>query len=121
MGTQTMSNEENYRFDVAGYLIIPGVLTAAELKACNRALDQRDSSNGPLRWTGPADNPLVAAFARWLRRSETTDRRWRMDRLVTSLSPAQWRPFLSGRTGVLGAGGTGAGRRRAGGGAGESQ
>lgn len=60
MGTQTMSNEENYRFDVAGYLIIPGVLTAAELTACNRALDQRDSSNGPLRWTGPADNPLVA-------------------------------------------------------------
>ena len=60
MDTQTMSNEENYRFDVAGYLVIPGVLTAAELKACNRALDQRDSSNGALRWTGPADNPLVA-------------------------------------------------------------
>ena len=60
MEPQAMSNEENYRFDVAGYMIIPGVLTAAELAACNQALDRRDDGAGPLRWTGPADNPLLA-------------------------------------------------------------
>ena len=29
MVEKQMTNEENYRFDVAGYLIVPGVLTAA--------------------------------------------------------------------------------------------
>ena len=32
MDDKMMTNEENYRFDVAGYMIIPGVLTAAELR-----------------------------------------------------------------------------------------
>ena len=30
MDDKTMTNEENYRFDVAGYMIVPGVLTVAE-------------------------------------------------------------------------------------------
>ena len=60
MDDKTMTNEENYRFDVAGYMIVPGVLTAAELKACNQALDQLASDGGPLRWTSPACNPLRA-------------------------------------------------------------
>ena len=60
MDDKTMINEENYRFDVAGYMIVPSVLTAAELNACNQALDQLASDNGPLRWTSPACNPLRA-------------------------------------------------------------
>ena len=60
MDDKTMTNEENYRFDVAGYMIVPGVLTAAELNACNQALDQLASGNGPLRWTSPVCNPLRA-------------------------------------------------------------
>ena len=60
MDDKTMTNEENYRFDVAGYMIVPGVLTAAELNACNQALDQLASNNGPLRWTSPVCNPLRA-------------------------------------------------------------
>ena len=60
MDDKTMTNEENYRFDVAGYMTVPGVLTAAELKACNQALDQLASDGGPLRWTSPACNPLRA-------------------------------------------------------------
>ena len=55
-----MTNEENYRFDVAGYLVVPGVLTAAELEACNQALDQLGFVEGPLRWTAPASDPLHA-------------------------------------------------------------
>lgn len=60
MDMQTMSNEQNYRFDVAGYMIVPGVLTTAELKACNQGLDQLDPGDGVLCWTGPASNPLLA-------------------------------------------------------------
>ena len=55
-----MTHEQNYRFDVAGYMIVPGVLTAAELAACNGALDQLDARAGRLRWQGPVSNPLLA-------------------------------------------------------------
>ena len=39
MDSKLMSNEENYAFDVAGYLHIPGVLTQEEVTALNEALD----------------------------------------------------------------------------------
>ncbi len=39
MDNELMSNEENYAFDVAGYLHIPGVLTQEEVTALNEALD----------------------------------------------------------------------------------
>ena len=58
MDAQTMTNEQNYRFDVAGYLIIPGVLATAELNACNQALDHLGPFDGPLR-SGPTSNPLL--------------------------------------------------------------
>lgn len=35
-----MSPEENYGFDVQGFLIVRGVLTKAELEECNRLVDQ---------------------------------------------------------------------------------
>ena len=39
MDNEVMSNEENYAFDVAGYLHIPGVLTQEEVVTLNEALD----------------------------------------------------------------------------------
>ena len=39
MANQLMTNEENYAFDVAGYLHIPGVLSQTEVAALNKALD----------------------------------------------------------------------------------
>lgn len=48
MEPHAMTHEENYHFDVAGYLIIRGVLGADELTACNQALDQLDLTAGPL-------------------------------------------------------------------------
>ena len=39
MDNEVMSNEENYAFDVAGYLHIPGVLSQEEVAALNEALD----------------------------------------------------------------------------------
>ncbi len=60
-----MTNEENYHFDVAGYLIVPGVLTAAELKACNQALDQVESADEALQETALLalrDHPVLAHY-----------------------------------------------------------
>ena len=39
MDNEVMTNEENYAFDVAGYLHVPGVLTQEEVAALNAALD----------------------------------------------------------------------------------
>ena len=60
MDGKAMSNEENYHFDVAGYLIVPGVLTADELQACNRELDQLGSVDGALPWKQPSCKSLLA-------------------------------------------------------------
>ena len=46
MDKQEMTNEENYHFDVTGYLIVPGVLTPDQLKTCNEALDQLETADG---------------------------------------------------------------------------
>ena len=53
MDREAMSNEENYCFDVAGYLHIPGVLNRGEVKALNEALDEGGQSEGMLRWASP--------------------------------------------------------------------
>ncbi len=58
MDRETMSNEENYCFDAAGYLHIPGVLSRGEVEALNRALDQEGSATGMLGWPGPLRDPF---------------------------------------------------------------
>ena len=35
-----MTEEESYRFDISGFIIVRGVLSPDELAACNKALDQ---------------------------------------------------------------------------------
>ena len=46
MDREEMSHEENYCFDISGYLILRGVLTPKEVEACNRALERE----GPREW-----------------------------------------------------------------------
>ena len=53
MDREEMSNEENYAFDVAGYLHVPGVLSRGEVEALNRALDEAGASEGMLGWEAP--------------------------------------------------------------------
>ncbi len=53
MGPVEMSNEENYAFDVAGYLHVPGVLCRSEVDALNQALDTANEPEGMLGWPGP--------------------------------------------------------------------
>lgn len=52
MDRGAMSNEENYAFDVAGFLHVPGVLGKAEVAALNRAFDEAGESEGMLGWDG---------------------------------------------------------------------
>ena len=44
MDKKVMTNEENYAFDVAGYLHVPGVLSQEEVAALNAALDAVEDS-----------------------------------------------------------------------------
>lgn len=68
--TQTMTPEEDYRFDVAGYLILRNVLSEAELRVYNRALDEGGGPAGMLEWPAPlcdsfvqlGDHPLLAQY-----------------------------------------------------------
>src|SRR5438093_40008 len=53
MQRQEMSNEENYAFDVAGYLHVPGVLSREEVVVLNRALDAAEQAEGMLGWPAP--------------------------------------------------------------------
>ena len=52
MDREMMSNEENYAFDVAGYLHVPGVLNRGEVDTLNKALDEVDECEGMLGWEG---------------------------------------------------------------------
>ncbi len=54
MHSQAMSNEENYCFDVAGYLHLPGVLGVEEVARLNSAIDEIGETTGMLAWPGAA-------------------------------------------------------------------
>lgn len=58
MDRETMTLEENYCFDIAGYLILKGVLTRQEVAALNTALDQQSQTHGMLGWPAPHRDPF---------------------------------------------------------------
>ncbi len=59
MDQESLSHEDAYCLDVAGYLIVPNVLTNQEVQACNQALDQTDRTAGMLDWPAPLCNPFA--------------------------------------------------------------
>ena len=58
MHTDAMTNEENYCFDVAGCLIIRGVLSPDEIETCHSALNKVGESEGMLGWPEPYREPF---------------------------------------------------------------
>ena len=58
MHSEVMSNEENYCFDVAGYLHLPGALTEQEVARLNAAIDEVGETTGMLAWAGEAKQPF---------------------------------------------------------------
>lgn len=62
MDRELMSNEENYCFDVAGYLIVRDVLTREEIEAYNRDLDQRGTTLLPESAAKLRDHPVLVWY-----------------------------------------------------------
>ena len=58
MDREVMTNEENYCFDVAGYLHVPGTLTRPEVERLNREIDAVGATEGMLGWPGSAREPF---------------------------------------------------------------
>ena len=58
MHSQVMSNEENYCFDVAGYLHLPGVLDKDQVVRLNAVIDGIGEAAGMLAWPGEAKEPF---------------------------------------------------------------
>ena len=58
MDREAMSNEENYCFDSAGYLIVRGALSRNEISGLNQAIDQSGREEGMLGWSGSLREPF---------------------------------------------------------------
>ena len=58
MHGDVMSNEENYCFDVAGYLHVPGALNAQQIARLNGAIDGVGELAGMLAWPGDHKEPF---------------------------------------------------------------
>ena len=58
MDQETMTNEENYAFDIAGYLHVQGVLTRPEVERLNKTIDEAGSLTGMLGWEGDLREPF---------------------------------------------------------------
>ena len=58
MDRNRMSHEEDYFFDVTGYLRLPGVLAIGEVDRLNRALDEAGRDDGMLGWPAPLRTPF---------------------------------------------------------------
>ena len=58
MDQELMSNEENYCFDIAGYLHVPGVLNRGEVKQLNQTIDKAGQLSGLLGWEGELKDPF---------------------------------------------------------------
>ena len=48
-----MNADEDFGFDVSGFIHVPQVLSAAEVAACNAALDAVGEDDGMLEWPAP--------------------------------------------------------------------
>ena len=57
-----LTDDERYRFDLQGYLLVPGALSAEEVDACNRAVDAfagtPAAAASMLAWPPPHREPL---------------------------------------------------------------
>ncbi len=58
MDQESMSHEENYCFDVGGYLVVRGVLGRGEVAALNSAIDTSGRNEGMLGWPHPLREPF---------------------------------------------------------------
>ena len=81
-----LTDQERYRFDLQGYVVVPGALRAAEVDACNRAIDAvagtPAAAAGMLGWPEPHREPfrrLLVHPAVVARLNELCGTRFRLD------------------------------------------
>jgi ectoine hydroxylase-related dioxygenase (phytanoyl-CoA dioxygenase family) len=55
-----MTTRQQYGFDVSGFLHLPGLITAAEVAACNEAIDAAGDGERLPGWSTPLAEPLRA-------------------------------------------------------------
>ena len=60
-----MTADEDYGFDVAGFIHVPGALSAAETAACNETLDAAGRDGGRLEWPLP-EHPALNSYVETL-------------------------------------------------------
>ena len=58
--SKTLNADEDYGFDVAGFLHIRDVLTAEQVEACNKAIDAIGQRDGTLGWPPLHGEPFLA-------------------------------------------------------------
>jgi ectoine hydroxylase-related dioxygenase (phytanoyl-CoA dioxygenase family) len=66
LASTPMSPEENYHFDVAGYLIVRRVLSSEQLLTWNQALDQVDGDPATPEWPELYEHPALASYVEQL-------------------------------------------------------
>ena len=54
-----MDDDENYRFDIFGFIVLSGVLSPGEVAACNEAIDQMLGGGDDLPPTAGACDSLL--------------------------------------------------------------
>ena len=54
-----MNDEESYRFDISGFIVVRGVLSPGELATYNKAIDQIIDGDGDLLPMAGACDPLL--------------------------------------------------------------
>jgi hypothetical protein len=59
-GTAKMNADEDYGFDVSGFIHVRQALSAAEVAACNKAIDAVGRDEGMLEWPAPHGDPFQA-------------------------------------------------------------
>ena len=81
-----LTDQERYRFDLQGYLVVPGALGATEVDSCNRAVDAvagtPAAADGMLGWPEPHREPfrrLLVHPAVVARLNELCGPRFRLD------------------------------------------
>ena len=66
-----MDDDENYRFDISGFIVLPGVLSPGEVAACNEAIDKMLGGGDDLPLMAGAcdsllqlrDHPVLVGYA----------------------------------------------------------
>lgn len=93
---EPLTPEEDYAFDVGGFLVVPGVLTAVQVDACNKAIDagaldgQPDRSDLPKDLACLQDHPVLGRYL-----DQLTFDGYYVDRTVHLVDPTD-SPTLSG-------------------------